>query len=137
VRHRNREPRKLDYKLRRREGLSMTGRSVSQACHLYEEINTDKRTGKAPQAPDLSNAKASAGAYFSSWGTWASEKRKGWGTKTPVSSPPPEDIKRAEDFKREKDAAVGDTPASPPPQDIKRRSLFFDAEKDKEAVGKE
>lgn len=39
----------------------------------------------APRAPDLSNAQASvaaagqkAGAYLSSWGTWASERRKGW-----------------------------------------------------------
>ncbi|MCJ1428187.1 late secretory pathway protein avl9 [Sticta canariensis] len=37
------------------------------------------------RAPDLSNAQASvaaagqkAGAYISSWGTWASERRKGW-----------------------------------------------------------
>jgi hypothetical protein len=91
----------------------------------------DGKKWKAPQAPDLSNAKASAGAYFSSWGTWASEKRKGWGTKTPVSSPPPSDLKRAEDFKREKDATIGDTPASPPPADVKRRSLFFDADAEK------
>ncbi|KAF7679071.1 lalv9 family protein [Alternaria burnsii] len=99
----------------------------------------DGRKWKAPQAPDLSNAKASAGAYFSSWGTWASEKRKGWGTKTPVSSPPPSDLKRAEDFKREKDATIGDTPASPPPADVKRRSLFFDAdaEKTKDSVEKD
>lgn len=44
-----------------------------------------------PRAPDLSSAQASvaaaghrAGAYISSWGTWASERRKGWG-KTPSS----------------------------------------------------
>jgi len=104
---------------------------------LCTHTNANEQTGKAPQAPDLTNAKASAGAYFSSWGTWASEKRKGWGTKTPVSSPPPGDLKRAEDFKRDKEAIVGDTPASPPPPDVKRRSLFFDAEKDKEGVGKE
>ena len=95
--------------------------------------------GKAPQAPDLSNAQARAGAHFSSWGTWASEKRKGWGNKTPVSSPPPVDIKRAENFKRDKDATLGaDSPVvSPPPQDVKRRSLFFDAEKDKADVAKD
>lgn len=95
--------------------------------------------GKAPQAPDLSNAQAKAGAYFSSWGAWASEKRKGWGNKTPVSSPPPVDIKRAEEFKREKDATLGaDSPVtSPPPQDVKRRSLFFDAEKDKTDTSKD
>jgi hypothetical protein len=54
---------------------------------------------KFPKAPDLSQAQASvaaagqkAGAYFSSWGSWASEKRKtGWrstsATVTPVASP--------------------------------------------------
>jgi hypothetical protein len=54
---------------------------------------------KFPKAPDLSQAQASmaaagqkAGAYFSSWGNWASEKRKtGWRststTVTPVASP--------------------------------------------------
>ena len=38
------------------------------------------------RAPDLTNAQAAvgaagqrAGAYFSSWGTWANERRKGWG----------------------------------------------------------
>lgn len=41
------------------------------------------------RAPDLSNAQASvaaagqkAGAYLSSWGTWASERRKGWAART-------------------------------------------------------
>ncbi|KAL1795548.1 hypothetical protein ACET3X_005772 [Alternaria dauci] len=97
----------------------------------------DGKKWKAPQAPDLSNAKASAGAYFSSWGTWASEKRKGWGAKTPVSSPPPGDLQRAEDFKREKDATIGDTPESPPPADVKRRSLFFDADAEKNKEGAE
>ncbi|KAJ9636724.1 hypothetical protein H2201_002975 [Coniosporium apollinis] len=58
-----------------------------------------------PKAPDLSHAQASvqaassrAGAYLSSWGTWASEKRKtGWG-KAPNTSAPSaatEDIKGA------------------------------------------
>ena len=41
------------------------------------------------------------------------------------------DIKRAEDFKRDKEATVGGTS----PVDVKR-SLFFDAEKDKADVGK-
>ncbi|KAI4199645.1 MAG: hypothetical protein LQ346_002534 [Caloplaca aetnensis] len=42
----------------------------------------------AARAPDLATAQASvaaagqrAGAYMSSWGTWATEKRKGWGVK--------------------------------------------------------
>lgn len=115
----------------------MMGRSVSSTRRSCQADNADCQKGKAPQAPDLSNAKASAGAYFSSWGSWASEKRKGWGTKTPVSSPPPGDLKRAEDFQREKDGVVGNAPASPPPPDVKRRSLFFDAEKDKEGVEKD
>ncbi|KAG8528495.1 uncharacterized protein KY384_007413 [Bacidia gigantensis] len=43
----------------------------------------------AGRAPDLSTAQASvqvagqrAGAYISSWGAWASERRKGWGQKS-------------------------------------------------------
>lgn len=43
-------------------------------------------TAAAARAPDLATAQASvaaagqrAGAYMSSWGTWAAEKRKGWG----------------------------------------------------------
>lgn len=102
--------------------------------------------GKA-QAPDLSHAQAnlsaaskSAGAYFSSWGTWASEKRKGWGNKTPSSTPPPSagplspDLKRAEEFRREKSAVLGDrkSVASSDDADSKRESLLFDAEKDKD-----
>jgi hypothetical protein len=104
-------------------------------------------TGK-PQGPDLSHAQAnlqaaskSAGAYFSSWGTWASEKRKGWGNKTPLSSPPPSagplspDMKRAEEFRREKQSVVGDADSAPVDLDAKRNSLFFDAEKDKAEAG--
>jgi hypothetical protein len=98
-------------------------------------------SGKPP-APDLSHAQAnlsaaskSAGAYFSSWGTWASEKRKGWGNKTPLNTPPPSagplspDVKRAEQFRREKEAVVGGE-SEPVDLDKKRSSLFFDAEKD-------
>lgn len=70
------------------------------------------------QAPDLSNARANAGAYFSSWGSWASEKRKGWSNRstsanqTPTTSPPasagplPGDLKRAEEWKRDKGASL-------------------------------
>jgi hypothetical protein len=113
------------------------------------ERSADFLRGK-PQAPDLANAQAnlqaakqSAGAYFSSWGSWASEKRKGWGNKTPVSSPPPSagpmpgDLKRAEDFRKEKQATVGDvkmtTKEGEPNKD--RDSIFFDAEKDKAIEG--
>lgn len=101
----------------------------------------DRHPGK-PQAPDLSNAQANiqaagtrAGAYFSSWGTWASEKRKGWGApKTPVSSPPPVDVKRAEEFQREKNKTVGTngTDKGEESPDAHRESVFFDAEKDKD-----
>ena len=57
----------------------------------------------APRAPDLSNAPSSvsaasqkAGAYFYSWGAWASERRKGWTTRTTgVNSP--EEITARED----------------------------------------
>jgi hypothetical protein len=100
--------------------------------HLTRHVicEADVTTGK-PQSPDLSNAQAniqaakqSAGAYFSSWGSWAAEKRKGWGNKTPGSSPGPlsPDLKRAEDFRKEKEKALGEE------QDMKRNSLFFDAE---------
>lgn len=126
-------------------------------CKLSFKSSTVNRklisAGKA-QAPDLSHAQANiqaastrAGAYFSSWGSWASEKRKGWGNKTPVSSPPPSagpmpgDLKRAEEFKKEKDAVIGGDIKSPtavtPPQDGNRESLFFDAEKDKAEDGNE
>jgi hypothetical protein len=52
------------------------------------EANSKAANGtRYPKAPDLTQAQAAmqaagqkAGAYFSSWGTWASEKRKtGWG----------------------------------------------------------
>ncbi|KAL8902836.1 MAG: hypothetical protein Q9207_004348 [Kuettlingeria erythrocarpa] len=46
----------------------------------------------AARAPDLATAQASvaaagqrAGAYMSSWGTWAAEKRKGWGVRGPTT----------------------------------------------------
>lgn len=108
------------------------------------------------KGPDLTHAQANlqaastrAGAYLSSWGTWASEKKKGWGTRsastTPASSPAANDLKRAEEFRREKTELGGggaqrwsDAKMSPPDIDIearattaKRESLFFDAEKEK------
>ncbi|MCJ1351719.1 MAG: late secretory pathway protein avl9 [Icmadophila ericetorum] len=49
-------------------------------------------TALRARAPDLSQAQASvqavgqkAGAYLSSWGSWASERRKGWGAQKPGS----------------------------------------------------
>lgn len=114
------------------------------------------------KAPDLSHAQANlqaastrAGAYLSSWGSswgaWASEKKKGWGARsasasastTPISSPPPTgDFKRAEQFRqdREIDGFVALTSAKTAPAGIAgeeevgkkkedRESVFFDAEK--------
>jgi hypothetical protein len=97
---------------------------------FVKNANEDIYPGKS-QPPDLSIAQAniqaakqSAGAYFSSWGSWAAEKRKGWANKTPNSSPGPlsPDLNRAEEFKREKEKVLGEE------QHVKRNSLFFDAE---------
>lgn len=105
---------------------------------------TDKVTGKT-QAPDFTNARASAGAYFSSWGSWASEKRKGWGNRsasanqTPVSSPPPSagplsgDLKRAEDFQRDKGASLdGSTLYTPSTSSGHKRIASYNEETDGE-----
>ncbi|KAF2817419.1 uncharacterized protein BDZ99DRAFT_405068 [Mytilinidion resinicola] len=74
------------------------------------ENGTSPTGTKFPKAPDLSQAQASvhaassrASAYISSWGSWASEKRKNAWAKpsnpsTPLASPPlhaPEDVKIA------------------------------------------
>lgn len=125
------------------------GRKCKSPNTMPRLDDIDKRLGKAPQAPDLAHAQANiqaagtrAGAYLSSWGTWASEKRKGWGaSKTPVSSPPASagpttaDMKRAEEFKREKERTVGNG-TSVESTESKRESLFFDAEKDEAIVDK-
>ncbi|KAI9829340.1 MAG: hypothetical protein M1819_006403 [Sarea resinae] len=43
---------------------------------------------EVPRTPDLSSASSRAGAYLSSWGQWASEKRKaGWGARNSTSLP--------------------------------------------------
>lgn len=101
---------------------------------------------------NIQAASTRAGAYLSSWGAWASEKKKGWAASrsasgTPIQSPAlpaepsPGDFKRAEEFKREKDGFVdlGSKPLSSArtapaevQSDAKRESLFFDAEKDGE-----
>lgn len=102
-----------------------------------------------PKAPDLSQAQANlhaastrATAYLSSWGAWASEKKKGWAaskstTTTPVSSPPPtsptpSDIKRAEDLKEDREldgfVAISSARAATP----RRESVFFDADKEED-----
>jgi len=109
----------------------------------------------------MQTASTRASAYLSSWGSWASEKKKGWGTKsastTPVSSPAANDLKRAEEFRKEKNGLGGgdrgsqrwsDASMAPPElyardldaeggattTEVKRESLFFDAEKEKERV---
>lgn len=121
------------------------------------ELGDDPDWILVSKAPDLSGAQANiqaastkAGAYLSSWGAWASEKKKGWqasrsASVTPLSSPSatdptPGDLKRANDFKREKgtyDGAPLNSARTAPP-DVEagaaasqRESLFFDAEKDK------
>ncbi|KAL9125994.1 MAG: hypothetical protein Q9217_004875, partial [Psora testacea] len=59
------------------------GRSLSRAPSEASTASAVK--GLAVRAPDFSSAQASvqaagqkAGAYLSSWGLWASERRKGW-----------------------------------------------------------
>jgi hypothetical protein len=97
------------------------------------------------QAPDLSNARASAGAYFSSWGSWASEKRKGWGNRstsanqTPAASPPssagpqPGELKRAEGLQRDKGASLdGSTLRSQSGSSNHKRIVSYDETTDGE-----
>lgn len=112
-----------------------------------------------PSSPSVSSHQAQANihaastrasAYLSSWGAWASEKKKGWQASrsvsgTPLQSPAlpadpsPGDIKRAEEFKREKDVyenlAKPLSSARTAPAEVgegKRESVLFDAEKDEE-----
>ncbi|OCL14171.1 cytoplasm protein [Glonium stellatum] len=78
-----------------------------------------------PKAPDMSHAQASvqaassrASAYLSSWGTWASEKRKaGWGRSsnpvTPLNSPPlksPGDTEQSSSFSLQSNEKAIPTP---------------------------
>lgn len=86
---------------RKRAELASVKPSQGAPDALYSSAEaTSTETSKSPtpsvrlarRAPDLSNAQASvsaasqkASAYLSSWGTWASERRKGWATKTPVT----------------------------------------------------
>ena len=56
--------------------ISTTDLSNASSRGGYPKIDT---AALRARAPDLTQAQAKAGAYFSSWGTWASEKRKGWG----------------------------------------------------------
>ncbi|KAJ4312531.1 hypothetical protein N0V94_007388 [Neodidymelliopsis sp. IMI 364377] len=122
-------------------------RAAAEKLRLEQE-----KEGKVPadpkwkaQAPDLSNARASAGAYFSSWGSWASEKRKGWGNRstsanqTPAASPPssagpqPGDLKRAEEFQRDKGASLdGSTLRSKSGSSNHKRIVSYDETTDGE-----
>lgn len=116
---------------------------VDPSSSLHYDL-ANQRPGKA-QAPDLSNARASAGAYFSSWGSWASEKRKGWGnrsasaTQTPATSPPPSagplpgDLKRAEEFRSDKGTSLdGSTLHSPSVNSAHKRIASYDETTDGE-----
>lgn len=96
--------------------------------------------------PDLSHAQANisaagtrASAYFSSWGTWASEKRKGWTSpKTPLSSPTPVDGRREQEFTLQKERIVGSCMSEGEGNGkqvddatvVPEKSLVWDAEKD-------
>jgi len=108
------------------------------------------------KGPDMGHTQANtqaassrAGAYLSSWGAWASEKKKGWSNRsastTPVSSPAANNTKRAEQFQKEKSELLGDSSqrwsdesimirdldAEAAAEKEKRESLFFDAEKER------
>lgn len=91
--------------------------------HISHHTDLTKTTTGKPQ-PDLSTtastniqaASTRASAYLSSWGAWASEKKKGWGSSrsasgttpsaSPMPSPAPSDIVRAEQFKRDKEGSM-------------------------------
>ncbi|KAF2265941.1 hypothetical protein CC78DRAFT_598087 [Lojkania enalia] len=135
------------------EAMREAQRKRAEEQRLAKESEPSSPTGDKHGVvkPDFTTAQAnlqaaskSAGAYLSSWGAWANEKKKGWGgksaTSTPLNSPPPPttptpgDLKRAEQFRREK-GPVGDEPLSSArtaPPDVQaaaqRESLFFDAE---------
>lgn len=103
---------------------------------------------------NLQSASTRAGAYLSSWGAWATEKKKGWAAArtpsgTPLPSPrekdpTPGDIQRAEEFKIQR-AALSTSPVSSArtaPPDVEagavaaqRESVFFDSEKEKQMGG--
>ncbi|KAF2010305.1 LAlv9 family protein [Aaosphaeria arxii CBS 175.79] len=116
--------------------------------------NGEKPAGSAANAQaNVPTASSRAGAYLSSWGAWASEKKKGWAaarstTTTPLTSPLPQaeptpgDLRRAEEFEQKKKGVSTDIPLSSArtvPVDVEasaaaanRESLFFDAEKERE-----
>ncbi|KAF2279169.1 uncharacterized protein EI97DRAFT_166390 [Westerdykella ornata] len=140
------------------EAIREAQRARRESGEGQSPTSGEKLSSKFPKAPDFSQAQANlhaastrATAYLSSWSAWANEKKKGWAasrsaTTTPLSSPPPtsptpSDIKRAEDFKqdREIDGFVAISNARTAPADLEsngggtaplRESVFFDADKE-------
>lgn len=131
---------------------------VSFESQSFWSSTYDFTVAKAPDPNAQTNLQAAstrAGAYLSSWGAWATEKKKGWAaarspSSTPLPSPGPTDptpgdIKRAEEFKIQR-AALSNEPVSSArtaPPDVEagaaaaqRESVFFDSEKEKQKDGK-
>ncbi|KAI6819847.1 hypothetical protein KC332_g9735 [Hortaea werneckii] len=87
------------------------------------------------QKPDMANAQASvaaassrAGAYLSSWGAWAAEKRRsGWRSNTPTSAaqPPPErpKVTTVSELGKEEATDVGNLPIYEQETGQKQRDL--------------
>jgi len=71
---------------KRTEGVATTAGSNGVSPPISEAGSDVSSTPRHRTGPDLSAAQASvtaaghkAGAYISSWGTWAAERRRGWG----------------------------------------------------------
>jgi hypothetical protein len=119
-------------KKREEQRRRAAGRRESGEVDQEAEAKTANGT-RYPKAPDLTQAQAAvsaasqrAGAYLSSWGTWASEKRKaGWGrapsgTSTTTTSQPQQEkdssLKRfslVDKVQGEKDAASSSSTGYP------------------------
>lgn len=74
----------------RRRAESASAHSLSEAATPDTSPLSTHSLRFSNRAPDLSRAQASvsaasqrAGAYISSWGAWASERRKNWSARTP------------------------------------------------------
>ena len=92
------------YKEQRRKAYAEAGSGTPNSNSVHRTVSDASTSGEkaatpssnrfptaaaTARAPDLSAAQASvaaagqrAGAYMSSWGSWAAEKRKGWGGST-------------------------------------------------------
>ncbi|KAF1976468.1 hypothetical protein BU23DRAFT_551431 [Bimuria novae-zelandiae CBS 107.79] len=140
------------------EAVREAQRKRQEEARLAKESEPSTPVVDRTHNPHIQHAQANiqaagsrAGAYLSSWGAWATEKKKGWGASrsasgTPMQSPglpgepSPGDLKRAEAFKRDKDGFLhvseplssARTAPAEVQTDTKRASLFFDAEKDVE-----